>query len=482
MKRIQVMILTLLLALFLVSGCADNRFGSEKLFWQAEQVAAKIAENKTPESLTGEDIAEIISAYRKVVKQFPVEPLAAKAQFVMVNIYISQKEYEKAHQELRRVIENFSYQSRIAAAAQFAIGEIFELQGKSKKAFAEYEKVTDLYPLSALGFSTPLYIAQYYKKIGDKAGEKRAYRQAVRHYKKIIGEYADTNVAGIAQNYLAKSYLEREDWSQAMKVWDEIIIKYPNTPQAIRSLMAKAETRAKQLNDLEGAITIYQDCVRDYPKAEFIKEIKLRLGELYLKASQVDRAKEVFLAIIKDYPKDEGLVIRSRLSLISCLREEGTTEEIIQSYKDIKESYPNNPAALSTPYLIFRYYKQINDSDNTRVALDKAIFEYEKEFSPRSHSKENLLLAKLLFLCYAEKEDWDKALSLLRKLSDNNQRDPGYLLSMAFVYLKELGKTEEAKKIYEEVLDKYSSNEVLVKLIKEQIVYLDESTIEGNQE
>ena len=480
MNRTQVMILTLFLAMVLVSGCADNRFVSEKLFWQAEQAAAKIAENKTPDTLTDQDLVEIISAYRQVVTKCPLEPLAAKAQFVIAAIYISQKEYEKAREEFRRVIENFSYQSKTAAAAQFAIGEVFELQGKSKQAFAEYEKVADLYPLSALGFSTPLYIAQYYKKIGDKAGEERAYRQAVRHYKKIIGEYADTNVAGIAQNYLAKSYVEREDWSQAMKVWDEIIIKYPNTPQAIRGLMAKAETRAKELNDLAGAITIYQDFLKDYPRKEFIKEVKLRLGELYLKNSQAGKAKEVFSAIIKDYPKDEGLVIRGRLGLISCLREQGSTEEIIQGYNTIKKAYPDSPIALSAPYLIFRYYKQTNDSENTEAALDKAISEYEKGFSPAIKGGGDLALAKLLFLCYTEKKDWDKALSLLRELSDNNKKDPGYLLSMAFINLKELGKVEEAKKIYREVLDKHSSNKALVKLIKEQIVYLDESIIEGN--
>ena len=462
-----------------LNSYGDKRLASEKLFWQAEQTAVKLTKNKTYQDLSKEDLAKIIAVYRKVADKFPLEPLAAKAQFTIADIYALGAEYDKAQQELKKIIANFSSQGQIASAAQFAIGKVFELKGDPKKALIEYEKVSELYPLSSLGLSTPLYITQYYKTMNDVVGQEKAHRQAIRHYKTLIGDYSDTSVASVVQNYLAQAHLQGEEWSEAMKVWDEIIIKYPNTPQALRSLIAKAETRAKQLDDLTGAIAIYEDCLKKYPKADFTKELRLRLGNLYLESGQVNKAKEVFTSLMKDYPKEESLVVRSRLGFISCLKEEGQSQEVIKGYQDIKKNYPDNPVTFSTPYLVYRYYKQINDSENAKSALDTAISAYEKKFFSSSDDPNSSVVARLLFLCYAESKNWDKALNLLRTLSNNNPKDPGYLLSMALVYTKELGDIFAAKEIYKEIINKYSSNAALVKLAKEQIVALDGQATEG---
>ncbi|MBP7088521.1 MAG: tetratricopeptide repeat protein, partial [Candidatus Omnitrophica bacterium] len=171
----------------LLNTYSDKHLAAEKLFWQAEQKAIKLTKNKTYQDLSKEDLAKIISTYRKVADKFPLEPLAAKAQFVIADIYALGGEYDKAQQELKKIIANFSSQGQIASAAQFAIGKVFELKGDSQKALIEYEKVSELYPLSALGLSTPLYITQYYKTINDVVGQEKAHRQAIRHYKTLIG-------------------------------------------------------------------------------------------------------------------------------------------------------------------------------------------------------------------------------------------------------------------------------------------------------
>jgi len=466
--------------ILILTGCSSNRFRAEKLFWQAEKIASKITKGKSKEDLADKDMDKIIAAYRRVVSNYPLEALAAKAQVIIANLYLMQEEPKKAQKELEQIIHNFFSRPKIASSAQFAIGEIFENQGKSDKALIEYQKVVDLYPLTPLGLSTPLYITQYYKKLGDTEGQRRAHRQAVRNYKKIILDYADTEVASMVQNYLAQAYLQQEDWDEAIKAWDEIIIKHPNTPQAIRSLITKAELRARELDDLEGAIKIYQDCIRKYPKAEFLKEIKLRLAGLYLESSQVYKAKDTYSLLMKNYPNDEEIILRSRLGIINYFKKQGLKDEVVKHYRDIQKIHPETTAALSTPYLIYRYYKKIGDPQNTKLALNKAISEYEKKFSVKKKSKDNLVAARLLFLCYSEKKDWDKALNLLRGLADNNKEDPGFLLSMAVIYSRELEDSEQAKKIYQEVINKYSSNKALIKLIKEQIVSLDEPLLERN--
>lgn len=188
---------------------SDAHYLSEKLFWHAEEHASKILKTKPKESLKEKDYQEIIAAYRRVVDTCPLEPLAAKSQFIISKIYFTQGEKESAQKELRHIIENFFSDAQLASRAQFTIGRIYETQGKWKEAFEEYDKIVDLYPLTPLGLKTPIYIMQYYHKKNNQLEEEKAYRMAIRHYETLLRKYMDTKVAPVVENYLAMAHFQK---------------------------------------------------------------------------------------------------------------------------------------------------------------------------------------------------------------------------------------------------------------------------------
>ncbi|MBN2121236.1 MAG: tetratricopeptide repeat protein [Candidatus Omnitrophica bacterium] len=475
----------LVLSLVFLAGCVDidPRYASEKLLWRADQKAAKVLGvpadkvdklSERMSNLKDAEFEEIISSYKKVAEKFPLQQNAALAQFKIANFYLLWKKPEEAQNELKVIIQNFSSVPNIASKAQFTRGKIFELQKKYDLAFEEYEKVIDLYPLSELGLETPIYMARLRKSIEEGSTDEKAYRSAVKHYEKIIDEYADTTIASIVQGYLARVYFESKEWEEALKVWDEITIKYPNTPQAAKVSLAKAEVYVSKMKDIPSAIEVYEDFIKTYPDVKFINEVKLRLGNLYLVESRVEEARRILSSLIDDYPEDETLNIRSRLALVECLKKQASSrEEVIQSYESIKALYPDSLGSLGVSYLIYRHYKSLEDLTSAQAALNKAISEYEEAFRATARKEEKQVLAQLLLLCYAEKEDWSSSLSLLEGLSQSFPEDPRYLLSIASLYLNKLSDKAQAIKAYEEVIEKFSANAKLVTLVKQKVQSLN---------
>jgi len=352
----------------ILSGCSiDPRYAAEKSFWQAHQTIAKMAE-KTGGQIRSEDLPKVIEIHKRAINAYPLDPITARAQFAITNMYMSIGKREEARKELKKIINNFSRNAQIATQAYFAIGKIYELEENYKAALEEYDKITDLYPLSPLGSETPLYKIRLQKKIDEGSGQEQAYKDAVRHYKDLINKYADTNIAIGLRDYLARAHVEGEKWDSAIKAWDEILDKDIKGPLAAKALLARASIYATKMNDPSQAAEIYKD-------------------------------------FLKKYPENEQLGIRARLALAECLQKEGAQKEVVEGYEEIQRLYPDNPMAWGIPYLLYRHYSHIQDASKSQEALQTAIAEYEKEFESSSSDDKRISIAQLLMLCYNETKD-----------------------------------------------------------------------------
>ena len=99
-------------SIFFLGGCIDPHYQAEKYFWLAEQNAKKIMEARS-NKLQQEDYLEIIKGYRRVIEVAPVDPISAKSQFLIANLFMVQQNYDEAHKELKRIVQNFSSDKNI---------------------------------------------------------------------------------------------------------------------------------------------------------------------------------------------------------------------------------------------------------------------------------------------------------------------------------------------------------------------------------
>lgn len=468
MGKMMMRMIGLFISLGLLAGCADSKYLTEKLFYQAEKEATNIFK-KEPAKITDGDYQKTIALFQKVVDAAPLEPLAAKAQFVIAEMYASQGKYREAQAELLEIIRNFSTNPATASQAQLGIGKLCEAQGKWDLALTEYEKLMDLYPMTQLGLNMPLYIVRYYQNKNDSAGVQKAYERGVRHYQKIIQEFAGTEYTPTLQSFLATFHSSQGKFEESIKAWEAVIADSPGSPQAMQACLAKAETYSQGLKNTPKAIETYEEFIKLYPRYEKLADVKIRTGILYYGSNQLAEARKVFSDILDEYADDEDISIKAYLGLAYCYKNEANADKVKETYGKIKELYPDSKAALSVPYLLAQCYEELKFDAKADEAYQEAIKTYESMLE--SDAKQEWAkkeAANFLALCYIKKKDVNKALQLLRTLSERYPKEPMYLLDMASLY-NNLNAPAEAIKVYEEIIQKYPENRLVAQLAQAQI-------------
>lgn len=457
-----------------LAGCVDidKSYVAEKLLWQADQKVNAFLQQATTQNrqLKDSEVQEMIAAYRKVADRFPLERKAARAQFAIADIYIRIKKFEQAREELKRVIQNFSSEPEIAARAQFQIADIFVQEKKINEALQAYERVKDLYSLTPLGLQAPLRIMQFYSERSDEAGKERAYRQALRHYEHLVSQFSGTPSAGFYHNYIVLAHLGAKQWNRAIAVLDEIIAAYPKSEFAIRAVLSKAEVYLNNLDDAAKSIELYEGFLKEYPAHPLAKQARLRLGGLYLSNNEGEKAKQAFTSLLHDFPDEKELAIRSHFALASYYERWGNEQELLREYETIKKTYPDDPRRLSIPLLLYQHYRKAKNEQRAEDALQKAIVEYEAAFKQYKNNEQlSLTIAKSLFFFYAEGRHWNRLLDFLKMLEQQYPNNPNYPFSIANLYRNELRQPEEARRVYQEMLQRYAANGELAKTIQQQL-------------
>jgi len=461
-------------------GCSDPHYLAEKLFWQAKQNANKILRKyhniSHPKEIKDSDLEKIISGYRKVVERCPLEILSARSQFIIASFYLWQGKDKQAEKELRNITLNFSSKPEIASRAQFTIGKIYEKQKKWQQALKEYNKLLTLYPLTRIGLYLPIYIINYYKRIDNQQEEENAFCRAVKNYKKLINKYSQTSIEGEIKNYLALAYFTKGDYSQAIKIWDEIIADHPHTLLALNAYLKKAATYTQKIKNIPKAIEVYRQLLKDFPKLnkKIEKRVKFIIATLSMK-SDLKEAERLFSSILKEYPDDQNLSLNAHLSLVQCYKKRKNSSGVIEEYKKIREKYPNHQISLAVPFLIAHYYFTINDKSKAERKLKEAILTYEQIFNQENEENKKAEAAKLLVSSYLLRKDWDKAIEILKILKNRYPQNPQYLLNIASIYKNGKKDFSKAAKAYQEVIKKFPSHKYLIKKVNAELKALNTS-------
>lgn len=456
--------------LALLSGCG-SQYSAEKLYWQANQASKELAKGRPLDKLDSHDYDKIISGYRRLVERFPLEAVSAQSQFIITQIYVLRKQYPKAEEELVKVIQNFSNNAELASQAQFMIGNLYERQGKQKKAILEYEKVSDLHPLSRIGLKMPVYIAEYYQRDKNEVEAVKAYDKAIKYYKNLVNEYSGTSFSAVLKDYLALAYVSQGSWNKAVDIWQGIVDENPQDQVGESLLFTLGETYLRQIKDLQKAIDTYEDFVSKNPNSKIIKHAKFQIGRLYLIKEDFPGAIKIFKGIIENYPKEVKLCTDAKLAIAACYEKQGDWEGVMRVYAEIKADYPDTSVALSIPLFIAQHHQKENRPAQAESSFKEAILGYEKIIKRDPHSPLAAQAWDLISLGYLSQQKWDKAVDSLRVLTEaypDNLRAPKAMFTMAIIYRRQLRDPRKAKEIFEKFIQQYPGHE-LAGLAKSEI-------------
>ena len=299
--------------------------------------------------------------------------------------------------EAEKQFQNALKVNRTSALAYFHLGNVALMKEDMAQGFENYNKAI------ANGFDD----AQIYYNIGLMHEEMNEPDLAIRSYTKAISKDALRPDIRLRK---AELLIQNDSMPEALQALDELILSNPDV--------------------FEGYHTKFT--------------VLMHMGRL-------DEADELLKGAIELFPDDIDFII-DRSSL---LIEQGKTNEAIKLLEDIEKDAVGDDA---TQYKVFmeraRIYAAKQDVDKAIKELEgaKAVAVKNDDYDTESQF--------LLMNCYVAKGEFQKVLDYSRELIEKAEEGDYYLATAKYYEpfaLKNLGKTQEARELYEQAIDELRS-------------------------
>ncbi len=268
---LAITVLVLVYAVFAYLG-KGGEYKAESLYYKASTLFGDIARN--PDVLPPLKVKKVESLLSTVIAKFPNTPMAKKAYISLGELYIADKDYEKAIKVSDEVLAKFKDNLALTALAHSMKATAYEKKGAWKNAETELNILKDNYKNTSIGMQSPMYIAAYYRKNGNLAEAEKALHEAVNYYERIRNSYAGTALGYVASTALLQTYMGFERYEDAGRVLDGTLKEYPSQ-MVIMQLLPYAEMiYVKGLGQPDKAKEIfnqYKDKITDEKTRAFLE-------------------------------------------------------------------------------------------------------------------------------------------------------------------------------------------------------------------
>lgn len=264
-------IILLLLTMLTLTGCY-GQYKAERDFYLATREYNRFLKNI--DKAQEEDYQQMIVNFRRLTINYPFLDKTAEAQLSIANLYNLQNKLDKALEEYKKVIDNYSNSDEACAKAIFTIGGIYQIKGEGEKAEEYFKKAVEEYPETKTALGIPLYLGRYYKTKEKEEESDAAYLEAISRYKSIIDEDPDGMQGVSAVDYLVSCYVDKGKWQEAVDSLSEIVDKHPQTHVGQKALFVTARIYEIHFQDNEKAEQIYRKIMDKFPNAPLAELIK----------------------------------------------------------------------------------------------------------------------------------------------------------------------------------------------------------------
>ncbi len=308
------------------------------------------------------------------------------------------------------------------------------------------------------------------------------FAEAERRYLSIINEFPQHEISILAARDIIASYTEREDWVGVAR-WSKIlserlsptetesrVVEQEFTTYRAGALFMYAQKLEEEKKYREAAAE-YLRIVEENPYNENADKALSNAAINYQRAMMFDSALQLHERIYKEYPYSE-LAPQSLFLVGSTAERSFDFEKAVDAYKLLYEKYPayqrRNDAIYNAGFLLERLKRY------REAATFYRLFYNEAKETPEG--KEALYLAGTM---YWKAEDWRAMIKSSQNFIDTFSNDPevAHLVmrsyyNIAKVYEEKLNNWNQAKRVYQQIVDYYENNEVKS---EEAILYVAEA-------
>ena len=245
--------------------------------------------------------------------------------------------------------------------------------------------------------------------------EMNDYEKALDNYQQIIDKFPDS--ARIADSYLGKANIlySLKNYDQAIVVYQTVIDKFSSREES-KDIVEKAHfglawTYLKQGN-IDLSIKSFKD-IMDQSENKIVKISALtQIGDAYQDAGQLEKALEVYDQILRDYsdsPYIDYVQYREGVALLKMDKIEAAT----LSFKTLKKNFPQSKYLGDVDYYLGLAYFKKGDWQATRDQIESFLKNVSK--SGEFEAEANYILALSVF----NQGDSQKAMALFEQIMKN---------------------------------------------------------------
>jgi TolA-binding protein len=267
--------LTIILLTLILSGCGNDQYGIERAYWKVNRQAAAIFKN--PVATPPNEVARVIGLLNKFALTYPMNNLAARAEFSIAKIYLAKGMHDQARIQLKAISKKYAQSASVVTECLFLTGSSYQMQNNDDEAVAQFRAVMSRYPLSPRGLQMPIYIAQYYRSKHDPAKMQEAYRTAIFHYQGLAQKDMKSALALRAYMLIAECYAGLKDWPQSIAALETIIANFKDKAPMDGVMLNIAVIYQRELHDLEKAKILLAQLVKDYPGSRYSRAARQML-------------------------------------------------------------------------------------------------------------------------------------------------------------------------------------------------------------
>lgn len=365
------------------------------------------------------DYREAIKEFQLLLKKYPKSDLRPRTYYSLGDAYYNMQQYAPAEQSYREVLRQFP-KDQYAADAMTGIQYCYAAQGKDVEALGAFDDFVKENPTAPAS-------EEFQLKKGDLLFNKKKYAEAASVYRNFIGQNPRSQLLGLAQYSLAKSYRMNGNIQDAVVAYEKVST-IPGVSDKIigESFIEEAEIYNSQ-GKFDDAIRILKQLQGKVNDPEIIAKAKVKTGQSYQLAGNTPNASALFAEVLKEYGSspiaDEARVAQAKIFFQAGKYDEAKTlaEHVATSRKDdlgaeaqyivgaslagkkqwkevvtallrVKYIFPSYERWIARSYLgLGDAYEQLKDSKRARESYE-AVLRYKTDSSVVAETQRRLKL------------------------------------------------------------------------------------------
>ena len=202
----------------------------------------------------------------------------------------------------------------------------------------------------------------------------------------------------------------KNDYHKAIRLFLQIVERYPESTQAEVALLRTGETYMLNLSNTDKAVEYFSAVVSKFPKGESARIAHENLGNIFeYSKKDYDKAVIQYQYLIDTGNGDDA--DKFQFAIARSYYSKGDYQQAILEYEMFQKRFSKSDLIPDSRYQIGNCYFVMNDCDNAIKHYRKTLEDY-----PSIASRYDIMLS--IGVCLEVKEDYGRALHLYREILD----------------------------------------------------------------